>query len=416
MLMPHQITAVEHGLNKPWHGILDVQGLGKTLSALSIFVRSKRKRCLIVCPAYLKYTWLGEIKKFYPEEGLAWAIEGTSKQINLDNIKFIVVSYDVLSKIEYIAKECDHYIFDEFHYCKSPDTKRFQAVDILTAKYKPEGLTVLTGTPITNRVKDCWSILYVLSKGTYQRSYWNFCNYFSHATKKRIGRREITEFKGLKNYDQLRTELKQFCIRRNLDSVKLPTLTQKKVIVSYNGDKNLSDAWSAFTEGRPDTTSSGKATSAKMKAEFTGKYIIDLLEQETAPLLVFSDHKEPLYIMQRMLEGGYAVALITGEVTTQKRDEIIREFQAGKIQVLLATIPALCTGVTLTKATNVIYNDVSWIPANNSQSMARIYRIGQKEPCFAHIIIGSKEDEAIFDKLAEKKEAINTVNKGIENG
>jgi SWI/SNF-related matrix-associated actin-dependent regulator 1 of chromatin subfamily A len=62
----------------------------------------------------------------------------------------------------------------------------------------------------------------------------------------------------------------------------------------------------------------------------------------------------------------------------------------------------MSVGVTLTRARNVVFNDLSWTHADNQQARARIHRIGQKNICIAHYIIGSETD-AYIKRAVEAK-------------
>ena len=57
----------------------------------------------------------------------------------------------------------------------------------------------------------------------------------------------------------------------------------------------------------------------------------------------------------------------------------------------------------------MVFNDLSWIPANNVQAKKRIHRIGQEDDCTYHYIYGSRIDQMIGKQLREKEKIINKV-------
>jgi SNF2 family DNA or RNA helicase len=125
-----------------------------------------------------------------------------------------------------------------------------------------------------------------------------------------------------------------------------------------------------------------------------------LIDAGEGPLLVFSDHVDPV----EMVASGLKVncATVTGSTPMGKRDQIARDFQAGLIDVLVATTGTLSVGVTLTASRNVIYNDIPWTPGDLVQSTARIYRISQKRKCCVHYVSWGPIDTMIINTINEK--------------
>ena len=78
--------------------------------------------------------------------------------------------------------------------------------------------------------------------------------------------------------------------------------------------------------------------------------------------------------------------------------------------MFVGNIKAAGVGITLTSGDVVIFNDLSFVPADHSQAEDRAYRIGQKNsvsvlyPIFENTIEG-----IIYDMLDRKKKIISTV-------
>jgi len=93
-------------------------------------------------------------------------------------------------------------------------------------------------------------------------------------------------------------------------------------------------------------------------------------------VLVFCSFVEPL---ERLKEHFKAKAVIlTGKTPIDERKGIVGAFQTDpKIPVFLGGIKSAGVGITLTAASNVIFLDYSWNPADHQQAQDRVHRPGQ---------------------------------------
>jgi hypothetical protein len=93
-------------------------------------------------------------------------------------------------------------------------------------------------------------------------------------------------------------------------------------------------------------------------------------------VIVFSCFEEPLQELARQL--GTSAVVVTGKTPAHQRQSIVDRFQEDEsVRVFLANIIAGGVGLNLTAATQVVFNDLDWVPANHWQAEDRAYRIGQ---------------------------------------
>ncbi len=144
-----------------------------------------------------------------------------------------------------------------------------------------------------------------------------------------------------------------------------------------------------------------KARAALLKADFTVQYAKNLLEQVES-VVIFTDHVEAC----KTIADGLNVIPCTGQLSVEKRAQAVQDFQDGKTKAIVATIPSLSTGVTLTKANHMILNDYPWVPGDLTQTIGRINRLGQDKSCFIHRILGSPQDRYIIETLEKKRSVI----------
>lgn len=132
--------------------------------------------------------------------------------------------------------------------------------------------------------------------------------------------------------------------------------------------------------------------------------LVEDFEDAEQPLVVFSAYKAPIQELAK--RDGWAV--ITGDTTSRQRQEIVREFQAGNLKGVGLTIRAGGTGLTLTKASNVLFVDLDWVPTQNAQAVDRVRRIGQTAGSVQVIRLSSNHpvDRRVQEILVQKMELI----------
>lgn len=307
------------------------------------------------------------------------------------------------------------------HALKNPTAKRTQQFYKMLKEVKPDYLIGLTGTPIKNRLPDFWSLLAFMSQvpikginglaleGQLQK-YYQFCRYFCKSQRMEARGRSFEKFYGVQEskIPELKALLKDKYIRFEVSKVlqDLPTMTKKFVEMDLAPSEELQELFDAYMQGsKVDIT--GKVKSAALKAEFTANYVSNILdENDEESVVVFTDHLDSAAIIHGAIPRS---ALITGKTPMKERQVVVDYFQDKKIKVIVATIGALSTGVTLHAARHVVFNDWSWTPSDNLQAEKRIHRIGQKNACFSHHIVASATDRHIFKVLESKLDTMRKV-------
>jgi SNF2 family DNA or RNA helicase len=110
--------------------------------------------------------------------------------------------------------------------------------------------------------------------------------------------------------------------------------------------------------------------------------VMELLDDTDEPVVVFSKSKQVIYLLaERLKRAGVTYRTLTGDTKQADREQYVRDFQAGKFQVFAGTIRAGGEGITLTRASRMIFLDREWSPSKNKQAEDRIWRYGQKNAC-----------------------------------
>jgi len=116
---------------------------------------------------------------------------------------------------------------------------------------------------------------------------------------------------------------------------------------------------------------------------------------------------------QRLEKEKISYGIITGKVTEAERDHQLQQFQEGKKRVMLFTIAAGGTGLTMTAASTIIFMQRSWSMIENKQAEDRVHRIGSEIHSSINIIdiIAEEtiEETHQLPKLYEKLERLEEI-------
>lgn len=138
---------------------------------------------------------------------------------------------------------------------------------------------------------------------------------------------------------------------------------------------------------------------------------MDLLSQFVSNgehVVVFSMFKETLGILQTRInkELGVQSLLCTGDIKDELISQNIDTFQNDeefRYPIILATAQKMGTGITLNRASTMIFIDTPFTDAVTTQCEDRIHRIGQKNNVFIYRLItkdtvDERVDEIVTDK------------------
>ena len=422
-----QPEAIDFGLAHHYCIIGDDMGLGKSFEAGAVVVQNDFK-ILVISPAHLKRNWWYEFKAFQNKysrlEGIFVCKTAKDLKRNLKQYHIVIINFEMLLKEEDMRRlfqDRPNVIVDEAHYLKNIESQRTKAFHTYVEDYNPHRVLLCTGTAIKNRVDEFYSLLLICSynpaktSGTsiLGMSYYHFRSKFMWGRRDKFG---YMKWSGLRNKEKLLELLEGKYIRREAEDVLgLSPLLEKSIMVDYasKGEEKLKEAWEKFQKtgkmGSKDVTV--KVESAVKKAPFTAKYVKGLLDERDTPVVVFTDHLDPLDIIyERLLKLGIKrIAKIDGDTPMEQRDEYVRQLQARKLDVLMGTILTMGTGNTMTEAIDEVFNDPAWVPGDNKQAKRRIWRRGTTKACTIHHISGSPMDKYINEQLISKEKVIKEV-------
>jgi SNF2 family DNA or RNA helicase len=103
-----------------------------------------------------------------------------------------------------------------------------------------------------------------------------------------------------------------------------------------------------------------------------------LAEAEGQAVVVFAESRQLIQLAEaRLIKDEVPFASIHGEISGPERQEAVRRLQEGEVDVLLATMATGGEGLTLTRASVVVFLERSYSLIQNRQAEDRLHRIGQ---------------------------------------
>lgn len=394
-LFPYQIEGAGWLASRQRAMLADDMGLGKTAQAVQAAawvcdpLFGGHVTVAVVCPASLRETWRREFKRFW---------SGSAGTYDLT-----VESYDKVARGALDGISPDILILDEAHYLKTRTARRTQT--IYGRKCHGDGLVgrakyvwALTGTPAPNNPSELWTHLRALAPETIPNdkradgrplAYWDFVGRYCVTRETGFG---IQIVKG-KNLAQLKQQLHPVLLRRRKEDVltDLPPLRYGPLYLEGEAptgvyEENLiaaaleKDGIDGLQKIAPHVATLRRLTGLA-KIEPTVAWVQDWFECGGGKLVLFAHHRDVVSGLADRLRD-YGSVWVQGDTHLDVRQKQVDSFQHDpKCRVFIGQIQAAGTGLTLTAASDLVFVESSWVPAENLQAAMRIHRIGQQNAC-----------------------------------
>ena len=436
-LFPHQIEGVAFLLGRKRAILADDMGLGKTRQAIvALRHGAPQGPYLVVCPASVKRNWAREISIAAPDASTHIIERGTEVPAQPE---WVIVNYDLLSKhMDTLNRvQWAGLVFDEAHYLKNHTSARSKLARELAATVRLKANTttadqatthsrpapvvyLLTGTPLTNRPRDLFVLLQLVGHSL-GRSFLSFAKRYCAAERNEYG----WQTRGASNIEELTVQLHGVMLRRSKDevlalppklrtwlSVQVPKGTgvgdMRKVVDLLIGERDIAPG-STIDERRLrgrllHAVTRARQKLAEVKVDATIEFVTGAVEQGEK-VIVFSCFEESIQKLARAF--GDSAVLLTGKTPADKRQALVDRFQNDdSVRVFLANIIAGGVGTNLTAATQVVFNDLDWVPANHWQAEDRAYRIGQTRTVNVTYMVAADTIDDFVQSVLEKKGAL----------
>ncbi len=378
-------------------GILgDDMGLGKTPQAIIFARHLLRSRpdalVLVICPAAVAPNWQREFDRWVGVE--ATRLKGVRAPI-LPKSGVIICPYSVVGAPNVLdalrLRSFAAMICDESHFIKTPTAARTVAV-WETLRARAERVWCLTGTPIPNRPREIAHICAALAPEVFG-SEWKFLQRYCGPQQVWTGRKYVTTYDGATNLDELAQKLRASILIRRTKAQVLPELPAKRrEIVELDGGNTarridttgvdilaIREQIAGGTIPAFDEVSRLRHAEAMDRAKATVEWLVNDLEQDDEPVVVFCHHKDVGHMIAKgCQDAGHLPIYVDGDTDPAMRQAAVDRFAAGEGRVFIGTIGAAGTGINglQKRATKVVMAESSWTPGDNEQAEDRVCRIG----------------------------------------
>jgi SNF2 family DNA or RNA helicase len=410
-------------------------GLGKTSITLEVFRRlkesQKAKKMLVIAPLRVaQSTWPSEMYRWLNFSGMTYAVlHGPNKDREaLRDVDVYIINYEgipwLFSKSKFWL--CDMLVMDELTRLKSWTAQRVKVLKPFLATFKYR--LGLTGTPAPNGLQDLFSQIYMLDLGKrFGHRITKFMDRYFKPPSLYSYKREIQPWAA----DQIHEKLKDlaFSLDAN-DWLKLPTEIHNVIHLEFPESlkakyNELKKEFILQLETAVITAHSASVLSTKLRQYLSGSvyvdgiphpahsikydYLKEFVEDLEGPLLVAYQYRHEVARLKALFPHAI---VIDNTVKADQLNTIIRDWNAGKIQMLIGHPQSVGHGLNLQAGgNNILFFSLDYNLETYQQFIKRVSRQGQKEShVFIHyLVFQGTLDEHVLATLQGKDEVQKTL-------
>lgn len=385
-------------------GVFAETGTGKTKAVIDAIQHIQPPNVLIVVPPPLIFVWQREAEK----HGMPLTvIHGPKRKIPNECGRWITSYQTLVNDVDkWKQTDIDMMVIDESQCVKNPSANRTKAVAAIECDSK----IMLTGTPYGNNYQDVWSQIQIAYPGLFgPKSVFQsaFCEFG-----------EYNEIIGYKNLELFMQILKRGAVVvRKVDCLDLPPKQYQTIDLSMGtkqrkaylraeagavGDMPITQVLVQIMKMRQ--ISSGFVYYPDKETErFENKKVeyLQSIAWDTPTVIWYSFEPEREDIEKCLKEMGVSYTLSNGRNDSRRA---VESFEGQKSSVLVAQIQSLQYGVTLNRASRVIYYSPTFSSLARSQSEDRCHRIGQDKSVLYVDLITSDIERWILESMTTKVE------------
>ena len=425
--VPHeyQKEGIRWLVSRPGAGLFLPMGAGKTVMTIAAIDVLKRKnlvnKTLILAPIRACSTvWPDEVAKWDHFRHLRVVnLRGDLSRLSGPGDIFLLNPEQAVRVLHpKLLKGVDLLVIDESSLWKAHDTARFKALKQVLHLIPRRW--ILTGTPTPHSLMDLWSQSFIMDGG---QALGKYISHFRSAfcIPPEFGSYEWRLAPGVEAliYERLGPLALRIDALKHLD---MPKLIHNRIAVELPPGarqtyETMAREFFTLIENEPIESPTAAALSMKLRQIVNGgvytasgevvsvhnakvdalKELRDVLDGK--PMLVFYEFRHDISRIRAALGD---VPNLSGH---PRAGELVRDFNAGKIPILLAHSQSAGYALNLQQScSDVVWFGLPWSLANYDQSNARVWRQGQQSDrvTIHHITVAKTIEDRVHAVLAEK--------------
>lgn len=361
--------------------------------------------------------------------------------------------------LQFIHNRKSLIIIDEAHELSNSKSIRYKTIRGLIRKGNPDSIYLATGTPITNNPANFFCVLNLIENEVtgdwefYMKHYCGAIELFrDKAERDRWTRKYLDEHKKNSWYDlnseekqDLNKFLREHCdyniipkdpanldelservshiyLRRKKDILTLPEKTVHEIYYELSdGQRREYEAlWEEYEAEKKNEEPEKELNKNLLEGAIYRQYLSKQMIPHTIKLaeeIISNGEKvvigccfdEELYTLQEHF--GDKCVIYNGKMSLKEKDNAIVKFMGDEnVKVFIGNLIAAGVGITLIRASKLIFNDFSYVSGDNLQFSDRIHRIGQKKDVDIYYqIFTDTQYEKMWEITLRKQITIDTV-------
>jgi SNF2 family DNA or RNA helicase len=410
-------------------------GTGKTFVQAKRFEKRRAKRggaLLVMVPkSLIQPAWGNDLQKFTPDLDVSLAYAENRATAFQSGHDVYVTNHDAAKWLAdqpaSFFKQFDDIVVDEGDAYKHHTSQRTKALNKIKRHF--EYRANLTATPSSNTITDLWAQAYFLDDGLrLGPSFFAFRNSVCIPTQ--VGpRREMIRWTDRPDAEEAVYGLiADITIRHRFEDCidipenhmyTMPFEMSTKQMKAYQQMEGTQMAWL----GKQQAVTAINAASVTTKLlqiasgavyESPSKYhlvdtaryelVMDLVGERKHSLVFFLWQHQRDFMIAEAKKRGITYAVIDGGTPTKQREDIVRDYQNGFYQVLLAHPQSAAHGLTLTRGTTTIWPSPTYNLAHFVQGNKRQHRAGQTQKTETIVILANNTiDQKVYHEVLVPK-------------
>lgn len=435
---PHQLTGAQFLAASRAAYLADEPRVAKTGAAIIAADYVFAQRILVITTASGRPVW---VRGFKDWSNYGRSVQAVYKQTDRPKTDVVVVSWAAVADQKtfgwLVVQEWDLLICDENHYTGNPTSKRTVAVYGSAVHPTAPSLSSrsarcwpLSGTPAPLAPHNLHPTLRALCPERLAANdargwpdvlgYDNFLKRYCVVVPRNINGRMVDVVKCGKNEAELGERLRGFFLRRTQSDVGITSPVYE--VLPLHTDMRWSagaDDKTAAIIAAAESGSTGKLEmhlgplrrlTGVLKAMAVAELVKEELENGLDKIVLMAWHSDVLDVLEDAL-AAYGVARVDGSTTPRRRELEAARFQLDPAcRVFAGQMLAAGEAIDLSAAAELIFVEMSSVPAHLKQAALRITNLGQKrQPRVRVAALEGSIDETLAEILTRRVASIRTV-------